>query len=86
MPKAPLLECVVFDLDWNTPRELQTQASKLVNERAVFTGLNKNGQLVWECELCNCTEAELVLVRILLSGYIVNESVCDQKRRITAEF
>lgn len=73
MPKAPLLDSVVFDLDWNTPRELQTQASKLVNERAVFTGLNKNGQLVWEFECRGCTPADVLLVRILLAGYILDE-------------
>ena len=66
MTKAPLLACVVLDIDWNTPIHLQTQARTLVDEQATFTGINKNGLLVWEFEFHNCTEAELMLVRILL--------------------
>ena len=77
MTKAPLLVCVVLDIDWNTPTELQAQARKLVDEGATFTGINKNGQLVWEFEFHNCTEAELMLVRILLAGYIHEEYVYD---------
>ena len=89
MTKAPLLACVVLDIDWNTPRELQTQAQKLVDERATFTGINKNGQLVWEFEFHDCTEADLTLVRILLAGYIHAEYVYDTssiKRWIKGDF
>ena len=89
MTKAPLLVCVVLDLDWNTPRELQAQARTLVDERATFTGINKNGQLVWEFEFHNCTEADVTLVRLLLAGYILEEYVYDTssiKRWIKGDF
>ena len=54
---------------------LQTQAGKLVNEQGVgvFTGYNKNGELIWEFECRGCTPAEVLLVRILLAGYILEE-------------
>jgi len=87
--KAPLLVCVVLDLDWNTPRELQTQARTLVDDGATFTGINKNGQLVWEFEFHNCTEADVTLVRLLLAGYILEEYVYDTssiKRWIKGDF
>lgn len=89
MTKAPLLACVVLDIDWNTPKHLQTQARTLVDERATFTGINKNGQLVWEFEFHDCTEADLMLVRILLAGYIHAEYVYDTssiKRWIKGDF
>lgn len=89
MTKAPLLVCVVLDLDWNTPRELQTQARTLVDDGATFTGINKNGQLVWEFEFHNCTEADVTLVRLLLAGYILEEYVYDTssiKRWIKGDF
>ena len=87
--KAPLLACVVLDIDWNTPIPLQTQARTLVDDQATFTGINKNGLLVWEFEFHNCTEAELMLVRILLAGYIHEEYVYDTSsitRWIKGEF
>jgi len=87
--KAPLLVCVVLDLDWNTPRELQAQARTLVDDGATFTGINKNGQLVWEFEFHNCTEADVTLVRLLLAGYILEEYVYDTssiKRWIKGDF
>ena len=40
--KAPLLACVVLDIDWNTPIPLQTQARTLVDEQATFTGIKES--------------------------------------------